>query len=100
MNQVTAQELQAAVAEAAQAYLKVMALRGFTVRDYPQNFVAQMAQQSRHLFAPSQAGAHPQADQIIPQVLQAAQPATQPARAQRMRGGKTLPFTLLRGGIA
>ena len=61
MHPVNSAEYQAAVEEAANAFMKVMALRGFAVRDYPQNFVAHMAQQARLHFEISRAGAHPDA---------------------------------------
>ena len=47
MSPEASQEYQRAVEEAANAFMKVMNLRGFQVRDYPQNFVAQMAQTTR-----------------------------------------------------
>ena len=47
MSPEASQEYQHAVEEAANAFMKVMTLRGFQVRDYPQNFVAQMSQNTR-----------------------------------------------------
>ena len=50
MSPEASQEYQRAIEEAANAFMKVMTLRGFSVRDYPQNFVAQMAQTTRLAF--------------------------------------------------
>ena len=56
MTPEASQEYQRAVEEAANAFMKVMALRGFNVRDYPQNFVAQMANQTRLTFETNRNG--------------------------------------------
>ena len=72
MQPVNSTEYQAAVEEAANAFMKVMALRGFAVRDYPQNFVAHMAQQTRLHFENSRAGAHADADALVPVRLRVA----------------------------
>ena len=66
------QEYQRAVEEAANAFMKVMSLRGFQVRDYPQNFVAQMAQTTRLAFEASRQGAHERADALVSDMLNAA----------------------------
>ncbi len=52
--------------------MKVMSLRGFQVRDYPQNFVAQMAQTTRLAFEASRQGAHSRADALVSDMLNAA----------------------------
>jgi len=65
MTPEASKEYQCAVEEAANAFMKVMALRGFSVRDYPQNFVAQMAQQTRLAFETNRVGAHPGADTLV-----------------------------------
>ena len=87
---VTSAEYQAAMEEAANAFMKVMALRGFSVRDYPQNFVAQMAQQARLHFETSRAGAHPAADDLVAAFLCAGQ--THP---RKTRSASTLAFPML-----
>ena len=79
---------QASLEEAANAFMKVMALRGFAVRDYPQNFVAHLAQQARLHFQASATGAHPQADELVAAFLRAGAPAGQPARSSRRRAGR------------
>ena len=86
-------EYQAAVAEAANAFMKVMALRGFAVRDYPQNFVAHMSQHTRLHFENSRAGAHPQADELVSEFIRSGQAVprkTTPTKA------KTIAFPVLR----
>ena len=65
MSPEASQEYQCAVEEAANAFMKVMSLRGFQVRDYPQNFVAQMAQTTRLAFEASRQGAHSRADALV-----------------------------------
>lgn len=62
---------QASLEEAANAFMKVMALRGFSVRDYPQNFVAHLSQQTRLHFEAAASGAHPQADALVSAFLRA-----------------------------
>ena len=91
MTPVSTPDYQAAVEEAANAFMKVMALRGFSVRDYPQNFVAQMAQQTRWHFEPARSGAHVQADELVSAFLRSGQ--TQPKRAS---SAKTIAFPVLR----
>ena len=73
MHPVNSAEYQAAVEEAANAFMKVMALRGFAVRDYPQNFVAHVAQQTRLHFETSRAGAHPEADALVSEFIRSGQ---------------------------
>jgi hypothetical protein len=72
MSPEASQEYQRAVEEAANAFMKVMSLRGFQVRDYPQNFVAQMAQTTRLAFESSRQGAHSSADALVSDMLSAA----------------------------
>jgi hypothetical protein len=72
MSPEASQEYQRAVEEAANAFMKVMTLRGFQVRDYPQNFVAQMAQTTRLAFEASRQGAHDRADALVSDMLNAA----------------------------
>jgi hypothetical protein len=72
MSPEASQEYQRAVEEAANAFMKVMSLRGFQVRDYPQNFVAQMAQTTRLAFEASRQGAHDHADALVSDMLSAA----------------------------
>ena len=72
MSPEASQEYQRAVEEAANAFMKVMNLRGFQVRDYPQNFVAQMAQTTRLAFESSRQGAHGNADVLVSDMLSAA----------------------------
>lgn len=72
MSPEASQEYQCAVEEAANAFMKVMSLRGFQVRDYPQNFVAQMAQTTRLAFEASRQGAHSRADALVSDMLNAA----------------------------
>jgi hypothetical protein len=72
MSPEAIQEYQRAVEEAANAFMKVMTLRGFQVRDYPQNFVAQMAQTTRLAFEPSRQGAHDRADVLVSDMLSVA----------------------------
>jgi len=91
MTPVTSPDYQAAVEEAANAFMKVMALRGFSVRDYPQNFVAQMAQQTRLLFESSRSGPHAQADELVSAFLRAGQ-----AGPKRASTAKTIAFPVLR----
>ncbi len=72
MTPVVSKEYECAVEEAANAFMKVMALRGFNVRDYPQNFVAQMAQSTRLDFEVSRTGPHANADALVSDVLSTA----------------------------
>jgi hypothetical protein len=72
MSPEASQEYQRAVEEAANAFMKVMTLRGFQVRDYPQNFVAQMAQTTRLAFEASRQGAHDRADALVSEMLNSA----------------------------
>lgn len=97
MTPVASTEYQAAIEEAANAFMKVMALRGFNVRDYPQNFVAQMAQQTRLHFESSRAGAHPEADKLVSQFIRAGQSTSLQAVQSK---GKTIPFPMLRRRMA
>ncbi len=91
------QEYQRAVEEAANAFMKVMALRGFNVRDYPQNFVAQMAQQTKLAFEANRQGAHNNADQYVSDMLRSAPVAPQLATPSKV---KALPFPALRRRMA
>ncbi|MEY4027989.1 MAG: hypothetical protein RLZZ329_1709 [Pseudomonadota bacterium] len=85
MTPEASQEYLRAVEEAANAFMKVMALRGFNVRDYPQNFVAQMANQTRLTFETNR------------NVLRAAPAAPQLVTAAKV---KSLPFPALRRRMA
>jgi hypothetical protein len=82
MSPEASQEYQRAVEEAANAFMKVMNLRGFQVRDYPQNFVAQMAQTTRLAFETSRQGAHDRADALVSDMLSAAAVAVGSAPAK------------------
>ncbi len=93
MQSVDTTEYQAAVEEAANAFMKVMALRGFAVRDYPQNFVAHMAQQTRLRFENSRAGAHPEADVLVSEFIRSGQSVPRKAPPAK---AKTIPFPVLR----
>ena len=93
MHPVNSAEYQAAVEEAANAFMKVMALRGFAVRDYPQNFVAHMAHQTRLHFENSRTGAHPQADALVSEFIRSGQSVARKASAAKP---KTIPFPVLR----
>lgn len=97
MTPEATQEYQRAVEEAANAFMKVMALRGFNVRDYPQNFVAHMAQQTRLAFETNRQGAHQNADHLVSELLRSA-----PAVPQRVTSAKvkSLPFPALRRRMA
>ena len=95
MSPEASQEYQRAVEEAANAFMKVMALRGFNVRDYPQNFVAQMAGQTRLAFEPHRNGAHQNADVLVSDLLRAAAP-----QAKASAKVTALPFTALRRRMA
>ncbi len=79
MSPEASQEYQCAVEEAANAFMKVMSLRGFQVRDYPQNFVAQMAQTTRLAFEASRQGAHSRADALVSDMLSAAAALSTPS---------------------
>jgi len=93
MSPVASTEYQAAVEEAANAFLKVMALRGFAVRDYPQNFVAHMAQQTRLHFEKNRLGAHPEADALVSEFIRSGQSVPRKTAAHK---AKTIPFPMLR----
>ncbi len=97
MSPEASQEYQRAVEEAANAFMKVMALRGFDVRDYPQNFVAQMAQQTRLAFEVNRLGAHPNADQCVSDMLRAVPVVPQLLSPAKV---KTMPFPALRRRMA
>lgn len=97
MSPVASAEYQAAVEEAANAFMKVMALRGFSVRDYPQNFVAHMAQQSRLQFEKSRLGAHPEADVLVSEFIRSGQSVPRKTTPQK---AKTIPFPVLRRRVA
>ena len=92
MHPVNSAEYQAAVEEAANAFMKVMALRGFAVRDYPQNFVAHVAKQTRLHFETSAAGAHPEADSLVSDFIRSGQSVLRKPSAK----AKTIPFPMLR----
>jgi hypothetical protein len=87
MTPAANQEYQRAVEEAANAFMKVMALRGFAVRDYPQNFVAQMAHQTRLAFETHRNGAHRNADTLVSELLRAApaMPVLQPSASAKVK---------------
>ena len=97
MTPDTSKEYQCAVEEAANAFMKVMALRGFSVRDYPQNFVAQMAQQTRLAFEVNRAGAHAHADALVADLLRATPQAPRLVSSSKV---KSLPFPSLRRHMA
>jgi hypothetical protein len=97
MTPEASQEYQRAVEEAANAFMKVMALRGFNVRDYPQNFVAQMTAQTRLAFEANRAGAHKNADALVSELLRAAPTAPQLVSSAKV---KSLPFPSLRRRMA
>lgn len=92
MSPDTSKEYQCAVEEAANAFMKVMALRGFSVRDYPQNFVAQMAQQTRLAFESNRIGAHANANALVSELLRAAPPALKQVLPAKE---KSMPFPAL-----
>ncbi len=97
MTPEASQEYQRAVEEAANAFMKVMALRGFNVRDYPQNFVAQMAGQTRLAFETNRNGAHKNANALVSELLRAAPAAPQLVTSAKV---KSLPFPALRRHLA
>lgn len=97
MTPEASQEYQRAVEEAANAFMKVMALRGFNVRDYPQNFVAQMAQQTRLAFEINSRGAHRNADSLVSELLRAVPAAPQLVASAKV---KAMPFPALRRRMA
>jgi|GEM_PF-877103 len=72
MTPEATQEYQRAIEEAANAFMKVMTLRGFSVRDYPQNFVAQMASSTRLAFETDRHGPHVRADALVADMLRSA----------------------------
>ncbi len=93
MHPVDSAEYQAAVEEAANAFMKVMALRGFGVRDYPQNFVAHMAKQAHLRFETSFTGAHPEADVLVSEFIRSGQSVPRKAPPAK---AKTIAFPVLR----
>ena len=97
MTPEASKEYQCAVEEAANAFMKVMALRGFGVRDYPQNFVAQMAQQTRLAFEANSSGAHVNADVLVADLLRSAPQAPRLVSSGKV---KSLPFPSLRRRMA
>ena len=97
MTPEASQEYQRAVEEAANAFMKVMALRGFSVRDYPQNFVAQMANQTRLAFETNSRGSHRNADSLVSELLRAAPAASQPVAPAKV---KAVPFPALHRRMA
>lgn len=97
MTPVVSKEYQCAVEEAANAFMKVMALRGFNVRDYPQNFVAQMAKTTRLDFELSRNGAHANADALVSELLSSAPFAPKLVTTSKQ---KALPFPSLRRRMA
>jgi hypothetical protein len=97
MSPEASQEYQRAVEEAANAFMKVMALRGFNVRDYPQNFVAHMSQQTKLAFEANRSGAHQNADQFVSEMLRSAPAAPQLVSSPKV---KAMPFPALRRGMA
>jgi hypothetical protein len=97
MSPEASQEYQRAVEEAANAFMKVMALRGFNVRDYPQNFVAQMADQTKLAFETNRLGAHENADQCVSDMLRSVPVAPQLVTSAQ---GKSMPFPALRQRMA
>jgi hypothetical protein len=97
MSPEASQEYQRAIEEAANAFMKVRALRGFNVRDYPQNFVAQMAQQTKLDFEANRLGAHQNADRLVAELLRAAPVAPQLVNTSKV---KTMPFPALRQRMA
>lgn len=97
MSPDTSKEYQCAVEEAANAFMKVMALRGFTARDYPQNFVAQMVQQTRLAFESNRVGAHANADTLVSELLRAVPQAPRLVSSNKV---KPMPFPGLRRRMA
>lgn len=93
MHPVNSDEYQTAVEEAANAFMKVMALRGFAVRDYPQNFVAHVAQQTRLHFENSRTGGHPEADALVSEFIRSGQSVPRKTASTK---AKTIPFPVLR----
>ncbi len=97
MSTEASQEYQCAVEEAANAFMKVMSLRGFQVRDYPQNFVAQMAQTTRLAFEANRQGAHNRADALVSDMLNT--PAALSSPTAKV-SHKNSAFTSLRSRLA
>ena len=93
MQPVNSAEYQAAVEEAANAFMKVMALRGFVARDYPQNFVAHLAQHTRLHFEHGRAGAHAEADALVSEFIRSGQSVPRKVPATK---AKTIAFPVLR----
>lgn len=100
MTPEDSQEYQRAVEEAANAFMKVMALRGFSVRDYPQNFVAHMAGQTRLAFETNRAGAHKNADALVSELLCAAPTVHTAPQLVSSAKVKSMPFPALRRRMA
>ncbi len=100
MTPEASQEYQRAVEEAANAFMKVMALRGFNVRDYPQNFVAHMAGQTRLAFETNRVGAHKNADALVSELLRAAPSSPSSPQLVSAAKPKSLPFPALRRRMA
>lgn len=71
MSPEASQEYQHAVEEAANAFMRVMSLRGFQVRDYPQNFVAELVKSTRLSFETARGGAHLRANLLVAEILNA-----------------------------
>ena len=99
MSPEASQEYQRAVEEAANAFMKVMALRGFNVRDYPQNFVAHLSQQTKLAFEINRLGAHQHADQWVSDMLRST-PATPQLVSSAKTKTKALPFPALQRRLA
>ncbi|OYU12465.1 MAG: hypothetical protein CFE38_07345 [Comamonadaceae bacterium PBBC1] len=97
MTPAVTKEYQCAVEEAANAFMKVMALRGFNVRDYPQNFVAHMAKSTQLDFEVSRAGPHAHADALVSDVLSTAPFAPKLVAVPK---DKSLAFPSLRRRLA
>jgi hypothetical protein len=93
MSPDASKEYQCAVEEAANAFMKVMALRGFSVRDYPQNFVTQMVHQTHLAFEGNRVGPHDHADVLVAELLRAAPQAPRLVSSSKVN---TLPFPALR----
>lgn len=98
MTPEATQEYQRAIEEAANAFMKVMSLRGFSVRDYPHNFVAQMANNTRLAFEVDRQGPHVRADALVADMLKM---ATRPSAPQvAVTPEKKRPFVTLSRRLA
>ncbi|MFO0106130.1 MAG: hypothetical protein ACK52H_02420 [Burkholderiales bacterium] len=93
MTPEATQEYQRAIEEAANAFMKVMRLRGFSVRDYPHNFVAQMATNTRLAFETDRQGPHLRADVLVADMLKSAAHSAAPLVA--VNPEKKRPFVSL-----